>query len=346
MSFSDVYRRNVQRYRDEISRLRAAYSREAQEKSRLSDRIVSEKRSASYSTSESSIRMHMSAVARYEQDQARCDKKMADISKRIATAESNLARESQRLSDEEERDSRRQEEEHRRAMDALNRSVKANQTMIADVGAAVTELQQEKNKITVLFLASNPGETDLLRLDEEARAIQEMIRKSDYRDSIRFVSRWAVRPWDLLQAINEERPTIIHFSGHGTDAGELVLQSDADQAKFVTPTALATAIATANDSVRLVFFNACFSEEQAKSVVANIDAAIGMRVSISDDAARVFAAHFYSAIGFGKDMATAFKQGKAELILEGIPEENTPVLYLREGLQGEQMRLLEEKGVL
>ena len=33
-----------------------------------------------------------------------------------------------------------------------------------------------------------------MRLDEEARSIQEMIRKSEHRDSISFETRWAVRP--------------------------------------------------------------------------------------------------------------------------------------------------------
>lgn len=137
---------------------------------------------------------------------------------------------------------------------------------------------------------------------------------------------------DVLQAINEEKPTVVHFSGHGAPNGDIALQNDAGGVKCVTPTAMTSAIATAADSVRLVFFNSCFSEEQARSVVSNIDVAIGMRVSIGDEAARVFAAQFYSAIGFGKDVDMAFKQGKAALLLEGIPEENTPVLYARAGI--------------
>ena len=43
--------------------------------------------------------------------------------------------------------------------------------------------------ITALFLASNPIDTPSLRLDAKSRAIQEVIRKSDYRDTIRFENR-------------------------------------------------------------------------------------------------------------------------------------------------------------
>ena len=48
--------------------------------------------------------------------------------------------------------------------------------------------------------------------NEEARSIQQKIRMADYRDSIRFESRWATRSGDILQAINETNPTIVHFS--------------------------------------------------------------------------------------------------------------------------------------
>lgn len=39
-----------------------------------------------------------------------------------------------------------------------------------------------------------------------------MIRKSEHRDSVKLESRWATRTIDILQAINEVDPTIVHFS--------------------------------------------------------------------------------------------------------------------------------------
>lgn len=74
-------------------------------------------------------------------------------------------------------------------------------------------------------MTSNPINVPSLRMDEEAREIGEMIRKSEYRDSVSFVTKWAVRPQGVLQAINEENPTIIHFSGHGSKEDELVFQN-------------------------------------------------------------------------------------------------------------------------
>ena len=80
---------------------------------------------------------------------------------------------------------------------------------------------------------------------------------------------------------------------------------------------------------------------QAKNIVEQVDAAIGMNTSIGDEAALVFASQFYSSIGFGKDLKTAFNQAKAALMLEGIEEETTPELFVRNGLQAENIVLVQ-----
>lgn len=163
----------------------------------------------------------------------------------------------------------------------------------------IEQLKAVPEKITVLFFATNPKGTSQLRLDEEARSIQEMIRKSEHRDSILFETRWAVRPLDILQAINEINPDVIHFSGYGSENGELVLENTDGSAKLVTKEAITQTIMSASDKIHLIFFNACFSYEQACEVVNHVDAAIGMTDSISDNAASAFAAQFYSSLGFG-----------------------------------------------
>jgi len=68
---------------------------------------------------------------------------------------------------------------------------------------------------TVLFLAANPMQLQPLQLGEECRAIEDKIRAAKFRDRIRFRSRWAARAGDLLQALNEDSPSVLHFSGHG-----------------------------------------------------------------------------------------------------------------------------------
>ena len=62
-----------------------------------------------------------------------------------------------------------------------------------------------------------------------------------------------------------------------------------------------------------------------------------MNNSIGDAAARVFASQFYSSIGFGHSVEKAFQQAKSLLLLEGIGEENTPELFVAEGVNPEDL---------
>lgn len=275
----------------------------------------------------------------------RYQRSIADVHKKISNYEDRISREQQKLADaqkelakEEDRAlDKRVQEEARRAKDVQRRihsmSSKLNEhdSLHQDTMNAIERLSQLPERITVLFLASNPVDQPQLRLDAEARAITEMIRKSKHRDSVRFESCWAVQPLDVLQAINEHDPRVVHFSGHGSDQDEIVFQNKEGNAKTVSKDAIVQTMLAGSGDIQLVFFNTCFSHRQAEAVVKHVKAAVGMTVEIGDDAARIFAAQFYSAVGFGKTVGHAFEQAKAALMLEGIPEENTPVLKTADG---------------
>ena len=187
------------------------------------------------------------------------------------------------------------------------------------------------DKVRILFLAANPKDSSQLRLDEEIREIHAKIRAAEFRDSFELVSRWAVRPLDLLQAFNEVKPHIVHFSGHGSRKAELVLENDQGTAKPVSEAALVSLFKNVKDNVRLVLLNACHSEAQARAISQQIECTVGMNVAIGDEAAIVFASTFYGALAFGRSVGQAFEQGRTALMLQGIPEENTPVLLTRPG---------------
>jgi hypothetical protein len=189
-------------------------------------------------------------------------------------------------------------------------------------------------RIRILFLAANPidGASQPLRLDEEIREIQSRIRAADFRESFEVCSRWAVRPGDLLQAFNEVRPQIVHFSGHGSEAAELVLEDNDGNPKPVSDGALIQLFRTVKGGIRLVVLNACHSVSQAEAISKEIECTIGMSDAIDDQAAVVFASQFYGALAFGQSVGMAYQQGKTALMLEGILEEKTPVLLARPGV--------------
>jgi hypothetical protein len=186
-------------------------------------------------------------------------------------------------------------------------------------------------KSTILFLAANPSGTTQLALDEECRQITEKIRAGDRRD-LQLITRWAVRPDDLLQHLHEHRPHVVHFSGHGTASEELVLLDKDRKPKPVSVQALRQLFGTLKDNIRVVLLNACFSRPQAEAITEVIDCAIGMNRAIGDDAAIAFAAAFYQALSFDRSVDVAFESGKAALMLAGIAEEQTPELLCKEGV--------------
>lgn len=200
-----------------------------------------------------------------------------------------------------------------------------------------------ERKVKILFLATNPKNSDELRLDEEVREIQNKIRAAEFRDGFELQSRWAVRPLDLLQALNEVQPDIVHFSGHGTPGAELVLEDESGNATPVTEAALAQLFKNVGDNVRLVVLNACHSEVQARAISQHVECTVGMQTEIGDEAAIVFASSFYGALAFGRSVAQAYEQGRTGLMLQGIPEENTPVLLARPGIDALRVEFVNRK---
>jgi hypothetical protein len=189
------------------------------------------------------------------------------------------------------------------------------------------------DKIKVLFLAANPAGTSPLGLDEEVREIEAKIRASEYRDALELITKWAVRPDDLLQALNQHKPHVVHFSGHGSPAEEIILLDHNRNPRPVGKEALVSLLRSLErDNVRVVVLNACYSRPQAEAIAQVIDCAVGMNKAIGDRAAITFAASFYRALGFGRSVQEAFAQGKVILQLEGIPEEKTPELLARPGV--------------
>jgi CHAT domain-containing protein len=193
------------------------------------------------------------------------------------------------------------------------------------------------NKIKVLFLAANPLKDNYLNLDVEVRSITEKIRASEHRDSLQLIPAWAVRPDDLLQLLNQHKPHIVHFSGHGSESGEIILADNNGKPKAVSVKAMKALMETLKDNIQVVILNACYSKEQATAITEVINCAIGMNSAINDPAAIIFAASFYRAVGFGRTAKEAFDQGIVALALEGFADESTPELLVKDGVDPSQV---------
>jgi len=128
-------------------------------------------------------------------------------------------------------------------------------------------------------------------------------------------------------------------SGHGNE-DEIAFVDIDGKTKTLSTEVIAELMRVMSDNIRVVLFNTCRSGQQAKAVVAHVDVAIGMNGNIKDDAARIFVASFYRAIGFGRSVLQAYEQGKLALQLEGIPQEHVPEMHTRDGIDANDIVLV------
>lgn len=167
----------------------------------------------------------------------------------------------------------------------------------------------------ILILAANPSNTARLRLNEEVRDIQEGLRRSLHRDEFELAQRWAVRPLDLQRAMLDERPQIVHFSGHGEGEEGLAFEDNFGNAQLVSSEALSILFELFSDQVECIVLNGCYSQKQAAVIVEHIDYVIGMSQAIKDTAAIDFAVGFYDALGAGRHYEFAHRLACAAIRL-------------------------------
>jgi CHAT domain len=194
-----------------------------------------------------------------------------------------------------------------------------------------------KSRLRILFLAANPTSSAHLDLTREARQIEERIDAG--RRRLEFVTHWAVRRSDLQRLLLEVKPHVLHFSGHGSVRSQLLLEDDEGNPVHVEKQALVNLVGIIPGNLQLVVLNACDTEPVAEALVQHVACAIGMREPIGNDAAIAFAAAFYQALGFDEPVATAFRLGCNELELRRIPEEGTPSLKVKRGVDAETLVL-------
>lgn len=182
------------------------------------------------------------------------------------------------------------------------------------------------DKLKILFLAANPGDTSRLKLDEEIRAIEQALRRGKYWNHFQLEQHWAVRVTDLQALLLESRPHIVHFSGHGSAESEIILQDEQGQSRPIPRKALKTLFELLKGNIHCVVLNSCYSKEQANSIAETIDCVVGMSDAIGDQAAIRFSSSFYQALAFGESVDKAFKLGCNQINLDGIKEEDKPKL--------------------
>ncbi len=206
------------------------------------------------------------------------------------------------------------------------------------------------SKVKVLFFAADPlsvppdGRKPRLLLDEDVRRIRQKVRAAEHRDALDFDFRLAARADDLIQALNETQPRVVHFSGHGNRDGLVLASADGTRAHPVDAAALARLFEVFRGDIRVVVLNACLSLPQAQAIAEVVGCAVGTRGSISDEAALTFGASFYRALAFGHPVRAAYDQACVALALEHLDDRERPELLVRPGVDAAEIVLVGDGG--
>jgi hypothetical protein len=174
--------------------------------------------------------------------------------------------------------------------------------------AALAAAHGPAGAVSVLALFSDPDRASKIRIDEEARELQHLRTPGGLEPHIRHATR--VR--DIIAALRETQPQILHFAGHGLRDGRLVFADDLGGSAGVGVQRLAEAIGSTVGMLDCVVLNSCYTGADAEAFRGVARAVAGSVDALPDDVAIAFTRGFYGAIAAGERPARAYAQGRAE----------------------------------
>lgn len=193
-----------------------------------------------------------------------------------------------------------------------------------------TNASNVSQTLRVLFLGACPGDAGRIRLDLELREIERRIDYAQMRSRVALEQAWAVTTPELIQILLRHRPNIVHFSGHGSSDGSIILENAQGEGYAVPKEALTDLFGLfRNRGLRVVVLNSCFSENQAMAIAQHIEFVVGISGAIKDESSRAFSAGFYAALAAGETVEMAMSLGRTQIALLGQPQTTAPRLLWR-----------------
>ncbi|MGC0333440.1 hypothetical protein RKD23_006430 [Streptomyces sp. SAI-170] len=177
------------------------------------------------------------------------------------------------------------------------------------------------DELTVLCLLAGPREASQLQLRREYRTIEEAARRGRRR-TLRVELSAATRRHDILPALSEHRPDIVHFAGHGSPNGYLLLEEDDGRVAPVSAEGLAGVLKSAG-GVSVAVLNACHLGRYLDVISPHVREVIGSAERLPDRDALAFSQGYYSALALGESWQRAFDSGVATV---GLGPGGTPDL--------------------
>lgn len=194
--------------------------------------------------------------------------------------------------------------------------------------------------LRVLFVISDPPNITERALDEEMQSLVENVGGGLLRVGIEVGSARVAQPDDLLKAVDEFQPAVIHFTKHWSFPFSGYGHMRCSQL-VTSQSVLQLLDRAARKNLRVVLLGSCYSYEVAKEVSAVVPCVLGWRLSLYEAEAAAFFSSFYRALCFGATVKEAVEQGRASILLEGLDDDGAEVIRLICRGEGETARLVE-----
>ena len=115
-------------------------------------------------------------------------------------------------------------------------------------------LLSTENKTKILFLAANSDPGSMLFLEEEIYEIEMALKTAKLKHRFELIKIGWTTPQILIRSIMEHEPAFVHFSGHGTKDG-VVLMDENDRTNTVPGSVLGKKLHLFSEKIRCVLLN-------------------------------------------------------------------------------------------
>lgn len=201
----------------------------------------------------------------------------------------------------------------------LQRRLEGQEPVVADLfgddlngQGGLIHMIKEQAKTKVLILAATPDDAGRIRPDKEVSELRErMAAMPSQKRPLVFDSIYAARLDQIQQELVRQRPTILHFSGHGAP-GMLAFETVDGETAPLEADLLARVLKGYRD-IECLVLHACFAEQVAKECLPYVKCVIGSTDAVDDVTAPSFSYLFYQSLAAGMDYEQAFEMGTTEV---------------------------------
>jgi formylglycine-generating enzyme required for sulfatase activity len=140
--------------------------------------------------------------------------------------------------------------------------------------------------IKILFVEANPPDSLHIRTTPELRDLHAALKDARFGADFEVIPLLGARGGDLLHALSEHQPHILHFAVHGDGDGLLLNRPGDAESETLRGEDLAALVRTHQDAatqrLHLVVMPNCYTMHLAELLADVVDAAVGMDGDIDD----------------------------------------------------------------